>query len=130
MSRLATLCIPALFLVAACGDTSNSGTTQAESEAVPADDGEMAAPDASSNMDGSTTTGSDGAMDRSTSNGTMTNGTSDSNMGNSGAGTSGSTTGTDKMGPTTGSDSTTGDSTTDSNGTMDKGATTMPPPSK
>lgn len=87
MSRLSIICLPALAALAACNAAPDNGTTPAETEAVPADDGAMAAPADTSGMDRSnpdttgsmdTSPGNSGAVGPSADNskGTMTDGTS------------------------------------------------------
>lgn len=71
MSRLTILCLPAMLLVGACSEGPGNGAVQTENEAVPADDGMMAAPGAMSNTDGTNSNNASGALGQSTIDGTM-----------------------------------------------------------
>lgn len=127
MKLLPILTLPALALLAACNSAPGNGTTQSESEAVPADDGAMSAPDVTSDTDGSNAAGTSGSMNQPGStdaSGTMA--PSGSGPEGNGANSSGSTTGSGNG--TSSNGTATGPGTgTSNNGTTDKGNATPPP---
>ena len=71
MSRLAIFCLPVMLLIGPCSEGRGNETNQAEGEAVPANDGTMAAPDAMINTDGTNSSNANGATNQGMTNGTM-----------------------------------------------------------